>query len=120
MVPTFGAFLFALGYRKSGLGYAIVLADRALAPSTPSNTARSGGMIHPIVRQIPALYGSEPGPSARRIGAHMLWAAFAATAATSSAFVAALWCCRWCWRSAGSSPACRVCRRRCCAFTRSG
>jgi len=106
---TFGAFLFALGYRHSGLGrrialslvrrlgrrtlglgYAIALADLALAPGTPSNTARSGGTIYPIVRQIPRLYGSEPGPTARRIGAYLMWTAFAATAVTSSMFVTAL------------------------------
>jgi anion transporter len=106
---TFGAFLFALGYRKSGLGrrialmlvrslgqrtlglgYAVALADLALAPGTPSNTARSGGTIYPIVRQIPALYGSEPGPSARRIGAYLMWTAFATTAVTSSMFITAL------------------------------
>jgi citrate:succinate antiporter/L-tartrate/succinate antiporter len=106
---TFGAFLFALGYRQSGLGrrialmlvrrlgrrtlglgYAVALADLALAPGTPSNTARSGGTIFPIVRQIPALYGSEPGPSARRIGAYLMWTAFAATAVTSSMFITAL------------------------------
>lgn len=106
---TFGAFLFALGYRRSGLGrrialllvrslgrrtlglgYAVALADLALAPGTPSNTARSGGTIYPIVRQIPALYGSEPGPTARRIGAYLMWTAFAATAVTSSMFITAL------------------------------
>jgi citrate:succinate antiporter/L-tartrate/succinate antiporter len=106
---TFGAFLFALGYRQSGLGrrialllvrrlgrrtlglgYAVALADLALAPGTPSNTARSGGTIYPIVRQIPALYGSEPGPTARRIGGYLMWTAFAATAVTSSMFITAL------------------------------
>ena len=106
---TFGAFLFALGYRQSGLGrrlalllvrtlgrrtlglgYAIALADLALAPGTPSNTARSGGTIYPIVRQIPPLYGSEPGASARRIGAYLMWTAFASTAVTSSMFITAL------------------------------
>ena len=106
---TFGAFLFALGYRQSGLGrrialmlvrrlgrrtlglgYAVALADLALAPGTPSNTARSGGTIYPVVRQIPALYGSEPGPTARRIGGYLMWTAFSATAVTSSMFITAL------------------------------
>lgn len=59
-----GAFIFAIGYRKSGrgrrialrlvralgkktsgLGYAVLFADLVLAPATPSNTARSGGTI---------------------------------------------------------------------------
>jgi citrate:succinate antiporter/L-tartrate/succinate antiporter len=106
---TFGAFVFAIGYRKSGLGrrialglvhrlgrrtlglgYAIALSDLALAPGTPSNTARSGGTIYPIVRQIPPLYGSEPGPTAGRIGTYVMWTAFASTAVTSSMFITAL------------------------------
>jgi len=105
----FGAFMFALGYETTGLGrrialmlvkvmgrrtltlgYAVVFADALLAPFTPSNTARSGGTIYPIVRQIPALYGSEPGPTARRIGGYLMWTAFAATAVTSSMFITAL------------------------------
>jgi citrate:succinate antiporter/L-tartrate/succinate antiporter len=105
----FGAFVFSIGYSKTGLGrrialwlvrtlggrtlglgYAIVLADLALAPGTPSNTARSAGTLFPVLRGIPALYGSEPGPSARRIGAYVMWTAFAVTAVTSSMFVTAL------------------------------
>src|SRR5215813_7845539 len=65
----FSAFMFALGYEKSGLGkrvaltlvkamghntltlgYSIVVAETLLAPVTPSNTARSGGTIYPIIR----------------------------------------------------------------------
>lgn len=104
-----GAFVFAIGYRKSGLGkrialllvrvlgrhtlglgYAVAFADLVLAPATPSNTARSGGTIYPIVSNIPRLYGSEPGPTARRIGTYVMWTAFAATAVTSSMFLTAL------------------------------
>jgi citrate:succinate antiporter/L-tartrate/succinate antiporter len=36
------------------------------------------------------LYGSEPGPTARRIGGYLMWTAFAATAVTSSMFITAL------------------------------
>jgi anion transporter len=104
-----GAFVFAIGYRKSGLGnrmalllvrtlgrrtlglgYAVTLADLVLAPATPSNTARSGGTIYPIVSQIPKLYGSAPGPTAAKIGTYVMWAAFATTAVTSSLFLTAL------------------------------
>jgi len=104
-----GAFVFAIGYRKSGLGrrialwlvrllgrrtlglgYAVLLADLVLAPATPSNTARSGGTVYPIVSNIPRVYGSEPGPTARRIGTYVMWTAFAATAVTSSLFLTAL------------------------------
>jgi L-tartrate/succinate antiporter len=43
-----------------------------LAPFTPSNTARSGGTIFPIVANIPPLYDSAPGPTARRIGPYLM------------------------------------------------
>jgi L-tartrate/succinate antiporter len=105
----FVAFMFALGYAKTGLGrrialvlvrrlgartlglgYAIALADLALAPFVPSNTARSGGIVFPIVENIPALYGSAPGQARRGIGAYVMWTAFATTCVTSSMFVTAL------------------------------
>ena len=106
----FGAFMFALGYQKSGLGmrvalllvramgrrtltlgYAITLADVLLAPVTPSVTARSGGTIYPVVRNLPPLYGSEPNdPSRRRIGSYLMWVAIASTSVTSSLFLTAL------------------------------
>ena len=38
-----------------GLGYAIALSDLVLAPFMPSNTARSGGTIYPVVKNIPPL-----------------------------------------------------------------
>jgi L-tartrate/succinate antiporter len=47
-------------------------------------------VIYPIVRGIPALYGSEPGPTARRIGGYLMWTAFAATTVTSTLFLTAL------------------------------
>ena len=106
----FGAFMFALGYEKTGLGkrlalglvqkmgrrtltlgYAVVIADTILAPFTPSNTARSGGTVFPVIRNLPALYDSKPNdPSARRIGSYIMWVAIAATCVTSSMFLTAL------------------------------
>jgi L-tartrate/succinate antiporter len=105
----FGAFMFALGYEKSGLGrrlalglvkkmggnslglgYAVSLSDVVLAPFTPSNTARSGGTIFPVIRNIPGLYGSEPGPTSRRLGGPLLWTALATTCVTSTLFLTGL------------------------------
>jgi L-tartrate/succinate antiporter len=79
-----------LGRRTLGLGYAITIADLILAPFTPSNTARSGGTIFPVIRNLPGLYGSFPGETARRIGAYLMWTAFSATCVTSSMFSTAL------------------------------
>jgi L-tartrate/succinate antiporter len=107
---VFSAFMFALGYQNTGLGrrialllvrsmgdrpiglaYACVLADLALAPFTPSNTARSAGTLFPLVRSIPPLYDSHPDdPSARRVGGYLLWTSFAASCLTSSLFLTAL------------------------------
>ncbi|MCG3720747.1 anion permease, partial [Aliarcobacter butzleri] len=63
----FAAFMFALGYKKTGLGkrvslimvkymgksslglgYAVAFSDLVLAPFMPSNTARSGGSVYPV------------------------------------------------------------------------
>src|SRR5262249_22885412 len=104
-----GAFVFSIGYRKSGLGrrlalllvrglgrntlglgYAVALADFVLAPATPSNTARSGGILFPIISHIPNITNSGPGPTARRIGTYVMWTAFATPAVTSSLFFTAL------------------------------
>ncbi|PIJ50908.1 anion permease [Erwinia sp. OLTSP20] len=106
----FGAFMFAAGYDKTQfgrrlalilvkylgrrsltLGYAITFADLLLAPFTPSNTARSGGTIYPIIANLPPLYDSKPNdPSARRIGSYLMWVAITAACITSSMFLSAL------------------------------
>ena len=49
-----------LGHRTLGLGYAVALADLSFAPFTPSATARSAGTIYPVISNIPQLYGSYP------------------------------------------------------------
>lgn len=106
----FGAFMFALGYEKTGLGrrislwlvktmgkrtltlgYAVMIADGILAPFTPSNTARSAGTIYPVIRNLPPLYDSLPNdPSMKRMGSFLMWTALAATCVTSSLFLTAL------------------------------
>ena len=81
----------AMGNRTLGLGYAVTFADLTLAPVTPSATARSAGTIYPIVRNIPELYGSYPNdPSAKRVGAYLLYTALASTMITSSMFLTGL------------------------------
>jgi L-tartrate/succinate antiporter len=106
----FAAYMFALGYsqtglgrrialqlirvmgkRTLGLGYAVAFADLVLAPFTPSTTARSGGTIYPVIRNIPELYGSRPDDeSARKIGAYLLYTAVATSCVTSSMFLTGL------------------------------
>jgi len=78
----------ALGKRTLGLGYAIALADLALATSMPSSTARSGGTIYPIISNIPGLFGSKPHEESRRkIGSYLMYTALATTCVTSCIFL---------------------------------
>ena len=49
-----------LGKTVTGLGYAICVSELILGPLVPSNTARGGGIIAPIVDSISRSLGSEP------------------------------------------------------------
>lgn len=102
----FAAFMIGIGYHNSGLGkriafllvnklgkstlglgYAIALADLILAPFIPSNAARSGGTIYPIVTSIPPMFESYPEKDARKIGAYLIWVSLATTCVSSSIFL---------------------------------
>lgn len=89
------AFLFSRSFSKTGLGkrisfqlikwfggsslrllYMLIVSDMIIAPVTPSNTARSGGMFFPIIRSLASSYNSEPGPTAKRIGSFLIQGMF--------------------------------------------
>jgi L-tartrate/succinate antiporter len=105
----FVAYMFAMGYEKTGLGkrialllmkklgskalglgFATALSDLALAPFIPSNTARSAGSVYPVVKNIPPMYGSLPNSEPRKIGAYLMWICIATTSVTSSMFFTGL------------------------------
>lgn len=105
----FAAFMFALGYKKTGLGkrvsllmvkymgkstlglgYAVAFSDLILAPFMPSNTARSGGSVYPVAINIPQIFNSFPDENPRKIGSYISWVAIATTCVTSSMFLTAL------------------------------
>jgi L-tartrate/succinate antiporter len=79
-----------LGKRTLGLGYALAVSDLILSPFMPSNTARSGGTIYPVVKNIPPLYDSSPDQNPRKIGSYLMWTSFATTNVTSAMFITAL------------------------------
>ncbi len=100
------AFLFARGFIKTGLGrriafqlvrmfgkstlglgYALTFADVVLAPATPSNTARAGGILFPVVRSLSSSLGSEPGPTAKRAGAFLMFNSLQVCLITSAMFL---------------------------------
>jgi len=106
---TVSAFLYAKGFIKTGfgkriaytlmryignstlkLGYCFAITDLILAPATPSNTARAGGIIFPVARSISTAFGSEPGPTSRRIGAFLMQSVYQSNAITSAMFMTAM------------------------------
>lgn len=79
----------AIGNKTLKLGYAIIASDLVLAPAMPSNTARAGGVIFPIVRSLCEVFDSLPGPSARRIGSFLMKAEYQGDGITSTMFMTA-------------------------------
>jgi len=65
-------FVRAFGRSSLGVCYALSLSDMVLASIIPSNAARSGGVILPILRSIAELYGSLPGPTASLLGSFLM------------------------------------------------
>ncbi len=71
------------------LGYSVVLADLVMAPMTPSNTARAGGILFPIVLNVSRAFGSEPGPTASRLGAFLMKTLYQGDLVVSAMFLTA-------------------------------
>jgi DASS family divalent anion:Na+ symporter len=80
-------FIKAFGRKTLGLAYAIEASDLVLAPATPSNTARAGGVLYPIVRSLCSTFGSEPGDTARKIGSYLMLMEYQGTVITSAMFM---------------------------------
>jgi DASS family divalent anion:Na+ symporter len=69
------AFLFIrrLGRSSIGLAYALISTDTLLAAFLPSNSARAGGVVFPVAQSLAEAYDSQPGPTARKLGAYLLF-----------------------------------------------
>ena len=72
-----------IGRTTLGLGYAATVLDYILAAGIPSNTARDGGIIFPIMRSISATLGSEPGPTAKKAGAYLIYLTYVLSSTSS-------------------------------------
>lgn len=84
-------FMKVFGKTTLGLGYGVVLTDLMLSPTIPSVTARSGGVIYPILKSLAKAFQSEPGqPSSRKIGSFLMKAAFQGSTITSAMFLTAM------------------------------
>jgi len=83
------AYLFIQRFGKNSLtlGYSIVATDALLAVFIPSDTARGGGIVFPIVKSLAQVFDSEPGPTAKRIGSFLVLVGFHATYTASAMFL---------------------------------
>lgn len=86
------AFLFirAFGHRTLGLAYALGFADLVLALGIPSGTARTGGVLFPVVKSLATAYGSEAGPTAGRIGGFLMLSAYNVHSVTCAMFMTSM------------------------------
>ena len=80
-------FISRFGRTSLTLGYSVAFAGLVLAPVVPSDTARGGGIMAPIVRSLSQALDSAPGPTANRIGAYLILVAFHCTYAASAMFL---------------------------------
>ncbi|HSE25979.1 MAG TPA: DASS family sodium-coupled anion symporter [Pyrinomonadaceae bacterium] len=65
-------FIKTIGRHSLGLAYALISTEAVLATVIPSTGARSGGIIFPIAKSLAEAYDSNPGPTARRLGAYLM------------------------------------------------
>ncbi|MGH9675221.1 MAG: DASS family sodium-coupled anion symporter, partial [Bryobacteraceae bacterium] len=79
-------FVRLFGRTSIGGCYALAASDMTLAAIIPSNAARSGGVILPLVRSISELYGSLPGPTAARLGTFLMLSVYQGICVTAAMF----------------------------------
>jgi DASS family divalent anion:Na+ symporter len=103
------AFLLSRGFSKTGLGrrvsyllikkfgnktmklgYAIMLSEYVFSPATPSTAARGGAIVYPIARSLASAFGSEPGPTAKKIGSYLMQVGFQSNCMSGSLFMTAM------------------------------
>jgi DASS family divalent anion:Na+ symporter len=85
-------FISKLGKSSLGLAYGMAISDLVLAPATPSNTARLGGVLFPIITSLSRVHDSTPDSdvSRKRLGAYLSLTANNVNAVTSSMFATAM------------------------------
>ena len=79
-----------LGHTTLGLGYVTAFLDLAVAPATPSNTARAGGIVFPIMNSVAVALDSQPGDTAKKVGSYLMVNTYMVTKVTSFMFVTAM------------------------------
>ncbi|TGE74715.1 anion permease [Weissella confusa] len=84
-------FVRAFGKKTLGLAYALSAVDLVVAPGTPSNTARAGGVMFPIIKSLAQTFGSDPEKGTeRKIGSFLILTEFHANTITAAMFLTAM------------------------------
>ena len=84
-------FMRLLGKRSLGLAYGLVATDLVLAPAIPSNTARAGGVIYPILKSLCTSLGSDAERGTeRRIAGFLTFTVYQSVVVTSAMFLTAM------------------------------
>ena len=84
-------FMRVLGRRSLGLAYGFVATDLVLAPAIPSNTARAGGVVYPILKSLCVSLGSDAAlGTERRIAGFLTFTAYQSVVVTSAMFLTAM------------------------------
>ncbi|BAK44253.1 anion permease [Eggerthella sp. YY7918] len=87
------AYLFVnkFGKKTLGLSYALAATDLVLSPAMPSNTARAGGIVFPIVQSLSRAFGSRPDDgTAHRMGSFLHLTAYQVDMVTSAMFMTSM------------------------------
>jgi len=83
-------FIALLGKRTVGIGYGLAVCELVLAPFTPSNTARGGGIVHPIMKSIASAFDSDPAKGTQgKVGTYLALVNYHANPITSAMFLTA-------------------------------
>lgn len=79
-----------IGNTTLRLGYVTVFLDLLLSPATPSNTARAGGIVFPIINSVAVALGSDPEKSPKLAGRYLLLNVYMTVKTTSYLFLTAM------------------------------
>ena len=79
-----------IGNTTLRLGYVTVFLDLLLSPATPSNTARAGGIVFPIINSVAVALGSAPEKSPKLAGRYLLLNVYMTVKTTSYLFLTAM------------------------------
>ncbi|MEG2632932.1 MAG: DASS family sodium-coupled anion symporter, partial [Comamonas sp.] len=83
-------FIALMGKRTLGIGYGLAICELVLAPFTPSNTARGGGIVHPIMKSIANAFDSDPAKGTEaKVGTYLALVNYHANPITSAMFLTA-------------------------------